>query len=79
MGMVGGGGYYEGAKIVIPSRLRVSLSRELFGWPLYGIILAFGQVCLGRAFYVVVITDHLTDVERDQLPNRIALWYERAG
>jgi len=79
MGMVGGGGDYEGATIVIPSRLQVFLSRELFGWPLYGIILAFGQVCLGRAFYVMVTTDHSTDVERDQLPNRIAFWYERAG
>ena len=79
MGMVGGGGDYESSTVVIPSRLQVFLSRELFGWPLYGIILAFGQVCLGRAFYVMVTTDHLTDVERDQLPNRIALWYERAG
>ena len=45
IGMIGGGGDYGSATIVIPSRLQVFLSRELFGWPIYGIILAFGQVC----------------------------------
>ena len=29
---------------MIPSRLQVFMSREIFGWPLYGIIMAFGQV-----------------------------------
>ena len=45
MGVIGGIGDPGGATFVIPSRLQVFLSRELFGWPLYGIILAFGQVC----------------------------------
>jgi alpha-1,3-glucan synthase len=45
MGLVGGGGDSGGTRITIPSRPQVLLSRELFGWPLYGIILAFGQVC----------------------------------
>ena len=44
MDMIGGGDSGS-ALIVIPSRLQVFLSRELLGWPLYGIILAFGQVC----------------------------------
>ena len=44
MGVIGGIGDPGGATFVIPSRLQVFLSRELFGWPLYGIILAFGQV-----------------------------------
>jgi len=44
---MGGGGDAGGTTLVIPSRLQVFLSRELFGWLLYGIILAFGQVrCL---------------------------------
>ena len=45
MSVLGGGGEYGGATIVIPSRLQVFLSREIFGWPLYGITLAFAQVC----------------------------------
>ena len=45
MGVLGGGGESGSATIVIPSRLQVFLSREIFGWPLYGIILAFAQVC----------------------------------
>ena len=45
MGVLGGGGGDGGgATLVIPSRLQVFLSRELFGWPLYSIIMAFGQV-----------------------------------
>ena len=79
MGVVGSGGDARGATLVIPSRLQVFLSRELFGWPLYGLILAFGQV--HRLFsYVswVVTTDCLVDVERDQLSNRLTLWFERA-
>ena len=67
MGVLGGGGEYGGATIVIPSRLQVFLSRETFGWPLYGIILAFAQVCLSRALCVMVTTDHLTDAECDQV------------
>ena len=43
--MIGSGGEAGSATFVIPSRLQVFLSRELFGWPLYGIILALGQVC----------------------------------
>ena len=68
MGVLGGGGGDPGGAIlVIPSRLQVFLSRELFGWPLYGIILALGQV---RYYLVVcsgifVTTDRSTDVERD--------------
>jgi len=58
MGVLGGGGESGSATIVIPSRLQVFLSGEIFGWPLYGIILAFGQVCLGHAFYVMVTTCH---------------------
>lgn len=50
MGMIGGGGDPGGATLVIPSRLQVFLSREVFGWPLYGLILAFGQV---RCLFVV--------------------------
>ena len=43
--MLGGhGGDSQSTIIVIPSRLQVFLSRELFGWPLYGLILAIGQV-----------------------------------
>ena len=57
MGVFGGGGESGSATIVIPSRLQV-LSREIFGWPLYSIILAFGQVCLGHAFYVMATTGH---------------------
>ena len=78
MGMVGNGGDPGGATLVIPSRLQVFLSRELFGWPLYGLILAFGQVrwLFGCVFWVVT-TDRFADVERDQLSNRLALWFER--
>ena len=47
MGMIGGGGD-SSTILVIPSRLQVFLSRELFGWPLYSIILAFGQVRFPR-------------------------------
>ena len=52
MGMLEGGDS-GGARLVIPSRLQVFMSRELFGWPLYGIILAFAQVRfpLGRVFW----------------------------
>ena len=75
MGVLGGGGDPGGARLVVPSRLQVFLSRELFGWPLYGIILAFGQVrcCLIVHSGVVVTTGYFTDVERDQLSNRLAL------
>ena len=77
--MIGGGGDAGGATLVIPSRLQVFLSRELFGWPLYGLILAFGQVCclFSRMLGVDVMTDRFADVERDQLSNCIALWFER--
>ena len=42
--VIRGGGDPGSTTFVIPSRLQV-LSRELFGWSLYSIILAFGQVC----------------------------------
>lgn len=35
-----------GAPEVIPmTRLQVAMSRELFSWPLYTIVIALGQVC----------------------------------
>ena len=78
MGMVGNGGDAGGATLVIPSRLQVFLSRELFGWPLYGLILALGQVCqLFGCVFLVVTTDRFADVERDQLSNRLTLWFQR--
>ena len=56
------------------------MSGGLFGWPLYGIILAFGQVRHLPIAYsrVVVTTDRFTDVERDQLSNCLALWFKWA-
>ena len=68
MGVLGGGGGDPGGAIlVIPLRLQVFLSRELFGWPLYGIILALRQVryYLVVSSGIVVTTDHFTDFERD--------------
>ena len=52
---------------------------ELFGWLLYGLILAFGQVhrLFGRTSGVTAMTDHFGDVERDQLLNRLTLWFEQ--
>jgi len=53
MGTIGSGGDPGGTTLVTPSRLQVFLFRELFGWPLYGLILVFGLVrwllvvCLG--------------------------------
>ena len=79
MGVIaGGGGDPGGATIYIPSRLQVFLSRELFGWLIYGIVLAFGQVRYLQIAYskVVVTTDRFTDVERDQLPNCLARWFK---
>ena len=81
MGVIAGeGGDPGGATIYIPSRLQVFMSRELFGWPLYGIVLAFGQVRYLQIAYskVVVTTDRFTDVERDQLPNCLARWFKWA-
>ena len=79
MGMLGGQDDTASTIIVIPSRLQVFLSRELFGWPLYGIILAIGQVSVPpvvHSEYIVTI-DCSADVERDQLPDRITLRFER--
>ena len=78
MGMLGSHGD-SSTILVIPSRLQVFLGRELFGWPLYGIILAFGQVSFPLAFPSgrVVTINHLTDFERDRLPNRLAFWIQR--
>lgn len=56
--MLGGGGGDMSTILVIPSRLQVFLSRELFGWPLYGIILAFGQVRFTFAHAFRVYLDH---------------------
>ena len=79
--MLGGMGDGTSTIIVIPSRLQVFLSRELFGWPFYSIILAIGQVCLLRSWVVgsFLTIRYFTDVERDELSNRIALWFEWAG
>jgi hypothetical protein len=76
MGMISGGGDAS-TVVAIPSRLQVFLSRGFFGWPLYSIILAFGQV--GFPFFArpgcAVLIDHFTDVERDQLPDSLTFWF----
>ena len=76
--MLGGHGDSASTIIIIPSRLQMFLSKELFDW-LYGIILAIGQVRFPpvvHSGYIVTI-DRSADVERDQLPDRNALWFER--
>lgn len=35
----------HGNDVVIMTGLQIAMSRELFGWPLYTIIIALGQVC----------------------------------
>ena len=77
--MLGGHGDSASTITAIPSRLQVFLSRELFFDWLYGIILEIGQVRFPpvvRSGYIVAI-DRSADVERDQLPDRIAPQVER--
>lgn len=49
------GGLPEQQEIVIMTRLQIAMSREIGGWPLYGIVMAAGQVDLSALLLIAVL------------------------
>ena len=50
--------------------LQIAMSREFFGWPLYSLVMAAGQVCRLRDTYLP-FDDRLAflDAKRNEFPN----------
>ncbi|KAI0950602.1 hypothetical protein AcV7_009015 [Taiwanofungus camphoratus] len=46
----------HGNDVVIMTGLQIAMSRELFGWPLYTIIIALGQMISATSFQITLLT-----------------------
>lgn len=62
------------------TRLQVLMQREIGGWPVYTIIIAFGQVRLPAPYYLpfpLTVVVHV-DAECNKFPDHTAFWTELA-
>jgi len=59
--------------------LQIAMSREIFGWPLYSLVMATGQVCW-VCDTVLDPNNHFTfsDAECHELPNHSPVWSKLA-
>ena len=60
--------------------LQIAMSREIFGWPLYSLVMATGQVCRVHDTFTA-FNDCPTppDAECNKFPNHPLVWSELAG
>ncbi|THG99779.1 hypothetical protein EW026_g2645 [Hermanssonia centrifuga] len=46
----------ESGDVVVMTRLQIAMSRELFGWPLYTIVIAAGQMLSATSFQITLLS-----------------------
>ncbi|GBE82150.1 Cell wall alpha-1,3-glucan synthase ags1 [Sparassis crispa] len=46
----------NGNDVVIMTRLQIAMSRELFGWPLYAIVIGLGQMLSATSFQITLLS-----------------------